>query len=70
MSGGDPSVALGAVCLDGHIQNFGSRNLACMIYQIKSICNFFSQMSVIWRDESNEPNLVKICYSDATITFH
>ena len=28
-------------CLVNGIQNFGQRNLACMVYQIKSICKIF-----------------------------
>ena len=35
---------------------------------MKSICKTFSDMGVIFRDESNEPSSIMIGYSDATIT--
>ena len=34
---------------------------------MKSICKTFSEMSVIFRDESNEPSFIMVCYSDATV---
>ena len=37
---------------------------------MKSICKKFSEMSVTFRDESNEPNFVMIDYNDATVTAH
>ena len=36
---------------------------------MKSICKIFLEMSVIFRDESNDDNQSMICYSDATIPF-
>ena len=35
---------------------------------MKSICKKISEMSVIFRDESNVPSSIMIGYSDATIT--
>jgi len=35
---------------------------------MKFIYEIFSRMSVIFRDESNEPSSIMIGYSDATIT--
>ena len=35
---------------------------------MKFICETFSWMDVIFRDESNEPNSTIIGYSDATVT--
>ena len=35
---------------------------------MKSICKTFLGMSVNFRDESNEPSLIMIGYSDATVT--
>jgi len=35
---------------------------------MKSICKTFSEMSVIFRDESNDSSSVLISYSDATVT--
>ena len=35
---------------------------------MKSICKIFLGMSVNFRDESNEPSLIMIGYSDATVT--
>ena len=35
---------------------------------MKFICETFSQMSVIFRDESNGPSSIMIGYSDATVT--
>ena len=35
---------------------------------MKFICETFSRMSIIFRDESNEPNSTMIGYSDTTIT--
>ena len=33
-----------------------------------SICKTFSEMSVNFRDESNEPNFIMIGYRDTTVT--
>ena len=35
---------------------------------MKSICKTFLGMSINFRDESNEPSFIMICYSDATVT--
>ena len=35
---------------------------------MKFICEIFSWMSVIFRDESNDSSSVLISYSDATVT--
>ena len=35
---------------------------------MKSIYKIFSGMGVTFRDESNEPSLIMIGYSDATVT--
>ena len=35
---------------------------------MKFICEFFSRMGVIFRDESNESSSTVINYSDATVT--
>ena len=35
---------------------------------MKSICKTFSEMSVIFRDKSNDSSSVLISYSDATVT--
>ena len=35
---------------------------------MKSICKIFSEMSVTFRDEFNEPSFIIIGYSDATVT--
>ena len=35
---------------------------------MKSICKTFLEMSVIFRDESNEQSSIMIGYSDATVT--
>ena len=35
---------------------------------MKFICETFTRMSVIFRDESNEASSIMIGYSDATIT--
>ena len=35
---------------------------------MKSICKIFLGMSVIFRDESNEPSFIMIDYSNATVT--
>ena len=35
---------------------------------MKSICKTFSEMSVTFRDESNESSFIMIDYSDATVT--
>ena len=35
---------------------------------MKFICKIFSEMSVTFRDESNEPSFIMIGYSDATVT--
>ena len=35
---------------------------------MKSICKTFLEMSVNFRDESNEPSFIIIGYSDATVT--
>ena len=37
---------------------------------MKSICKTFLEMSVNFRDESNEPSFIIIGYSDATVTVH
>ena len=34
---------------------------------MKSICKIFSEMSVTFRDESNESSFIMIGYSDATV---
>ena len=36
---------------------------------MKSICKTFSEMSVTFRDESNDDNQIMICYIDATVSF-
>ena len=35
---------------------------------MKSICKILLEMTVNFRDESNEPSFIKIDYSDATVT--
>ena len=35
---------------------------------MKSICKFFLEICVNFRDESNEPSFIIIGYSDATVT--
>ena len=35
---------------------------------MKSICKTFSEMSVIFRDETNDSSFIMIGYSDATVT--
>ena len=35
---------------------------------MKSICKIFLGMSVIFREESNEPSFIMIGYNDATVT--
>ena len=39
-----------------------------MKYKTKFICETFSWMGVIFRDESNEPSSIMIDYSDAIVT--
>ena len=34
---------------------------------MKFICKTFSEMSVIFRDESNDSSFIMICYRDATV---
>jgi len=34
---------------------------------MKSICKTFSEMSVIFRDESNDSSIIMFGYSDATV---